>query len=211
MSEPLQIYARTIRLPAGEMESGRSEKARLDARIQEEINGLSKGSNRWRCEWHKDDSGNLAVTLATQASVISLQTKYGRNVAFAGKERQAFISYGIQAESRITALDQAAHDAENLRLLLKVIGGVLGPVLLFCLFYLILQLLNFVIIPHVLIVVSLLIGIWGGGKLGSLVGAALENRAEERTERKGIKQETNAMWGMLVLKLDQVIEPYPRV
>lgn len=211
MSEPLHSYSQTIKLPCEKLEAGLSDKAKLDAAIKEMVTVLAKGSGLWQCAWRSDASGNLAATLNTKTCVVDLKTNYGQNAVYVGQERRSFISYGVQAESKITFLEQAADKAEHLRLLLKVIGGVFGPIVLFGLFNLILDLLGFVIIPYVLITISLVVGIWGGRKLGDLLGSAMESRAEQRAETQGVKAEADAFWGMLTMKLDHIIEPYDPV
>jgi hypothetical protein len=211
MNEPLKFYDRTIKLPCENLESGRSRQAELDARIKEEITSLTGESGHWQSESDKDDRGNLAVTLKSRTCVVSLQTRYGQNEKYIARERHSFICYEIRAENRIVTLDRAANSAENLRLITKIIGGITGPIMLFGLFYLILQLLGFVIIPYVLIFVALVGGVWGGGKLGDLLGSAMERRAERRAENQGVISEAAALWGMLTFKLDQIIEPYERM
>jgi hypothetical protein len=54
-------------------------------------------------------------------------------------------------------------------------------------------------------------GVWGGGKLGDLLGSVMGRRAERRAENQGEISEAAALWGMLTLKLDQIIEPYERM
>ena len=211
MNEPLKFYDRTIKLPCENLESGRSCQAELDARIKEEIKSLTEGSGHWQSESDKDDRGNLAVTLKSRTCVVSLQTRYGKNEKYIARERHSFICYEIRAENRIVTLDRAADSAENFRLIMKIIGGITGPIMLFGLFYLILQLLGFVIIPYVLIFVALVGGVWGGGKLGDRLGSVMERRAERRAENQGVISEASALWGMLTLKLDQIIEPYERM
>ena len=211
MNEPLKFYDRTIKLPCENLESGRIRQAELDARIKEEITSLAAGSGHWQSESDKDDRGNMAVTLKSRTCVVSLQTRYGQNEKYIARERHSFICYEIRAENRIVTLDRAANSAENLRLIMKIIGGITGPIMLFGLFHLILQLLGFVIIPYVLIFVALVGGVWGGGKLGDLLGSVMERRAERRAENQGVISEAAALWGMLTFKLDQIIEPYERM
>lgn len=211
MNEPLKFYNRTIKLPCENLESGRSHQAELDARIKEEITSLTEGLGHWQSESDKDDRGNMAVTLKSRTCVVSLQTRYGQNEKYIAGERHSFICYEIRAENRIVTLDRAADSAENLRLIMKIIGGITGPIMLFGLFYLILHLMGFVIIPYVLIFVALVGGVWGGGKLGDLLGSVMERRAERRAENQGVISEAAALFGMLTLKLDQIIEPYERM
>ena len=135
MNEPLKFYDRTIKLPCENLESGRSRQAELDARIKEEITSLTEGSGHWQSESDKDDRGNLAVTLKSRTCVVSLQTRYGQNEKYIARERHSFICYEIRAENRIVTLDRAADSAENLRLIMKIIGGITGPIMLFGLFY----------------------------------------------------------------------------
>jgi hypothetical protein len=161
------------------------------------VKGLTGGSTRWQCEWLNDASGNFAAALKTKASVVNLQTRNGLNVAYVTGERRAFVSYAIRAERSIAELDRAADTAEKLELTKKNVGGNSGPVLLLVLFYIILKKLGFVIIPQVLIPIALIVGVWGGGKLGNLLGSALERRAERRAEKQGEIPETDAFLGKL--------------
>ena len=209
--EPLKFYDRTIKLPCENLESGRIRQAELDAQKKEEITSLTEGSGHWQSESDKEDRGNLAVTLKSRTCVVSLQTRYGQNEKYIARERHTFNCYEIRAENRIVTLERAADSAENLRLIMKIIGGITGPNVLFGLFHLILQLLGFVIIPYVLISVALVGGVWGGGKLGDRLGSVMERRAERRAENQGVISEAAALWGMLTLKLDQIIEPYERM
>ena len=132
-------------------------------------------------------------------------------MAYVSGERRVFISYGIHADCSIAALDRVADKAENLRLMMKILGGIAGPIVLFGLFSLVLRLMGFVIIPYILIAVALAGGIWGGGKLGDLLGSMMEQRAERRAEKQGAIAEKNALFGMLTVKLDQIIDPYERM
>jgi len=211
MAESHQSYDRTVKIPCESLEIGRPCKTDLDGRIKEAVTSITKGSGHWQCEWHNDTSGNTRATIKNKSSVVSLQTKYGQNVAFVSGERHVFISYGIHADCIIAALERVADKAENLRLMMKIIGGIAGPFVLFGLFSLILRLMGFVIIPYVLIAVALDGGIWGGGKLGDLLGSMMEQRAGQRAEKQGAIAEKDALIGMLTLKLDQIIEPYERV
>jgi len=211
MDEPLQSYDRTLKLPCEGLEDGRSHKTEIDTRIKEAVTSLAKGAGQLQSEMQEDASGNFSATLKTKTFVVSLQTKYGQNMVFVGGERRAFIAYGIRAENRIATLDRAADTAENLRLLLKILGAVAGPFALFGLFSLILKLLGFVIIPYLLIAVALIGGVWCGGKLGDLLGAALEQRAERRAERSGVLKEADSLWDKLIRELDLIVQPYERV
>ncbi|MGA3284128.1 MAG: hypothetical protein ABSD57_06690 [Verrucomicrobiota bacterium] len=211
MDEPLQSYDRTLKLPCEGLESGRSHKTELDARIKEAVASLASGTGQLQCELQEDGSGNFSATLKTKSYVVSLQTRYGQNVTYVGGERRVFISYVIRAENRIAALDRAADTAENLRGVLKILGAVAGPFALFGLFSLILRLLGFVIIPYVLIAIALIGGVWCGGKLGDLLGTALERRAERRAERSGVLLEADSLWDKLTRNLDLIIQPYERV
>lgn len=211
MSEAFQVYQRTLKLPCDGLESGRPHKTEIDARIKKAMKSLADHVTRPKCELQDGETGNLAGTLTTNSYEVSLQTNFGQNVAYVSGAKRSFISYGIRAEIKILALDRAARSAENLTLAMKIAGGILGPLLFFGIIEILLNLYGHVVIPHLLVAVSLLGGVWCGSKLGALLGSALERRALRRAEDKGLVSQADGLWDSLVNKLDLATNEYERV
>ena len=210
MAEPFQTYQKTIKLPCDGVESGRACKTELDANIIKVASSLGSSSKQLQYKLDKDAAGHLNATIKTGSYVISLQTQFGQNVAYRSGERQTFTSYSIRAESRVPALDRAAESAERLKLLLKMVGGLVGAGLFFGVLTAMFRAFDHVVIPVAFVAMSLIFGAWCGGKLGDCLAAAVENRALGHAEAKGVTSEADSLWSTLTQKLDRITSPYEK-
>src|SRR5262245_33469023 len=131
MAEPFQSYHRTVKLPGEEIEGARSHQKELDASVLKVARGLAESSKQMDCEVGDDAAGHLNATLKTGTCTVSVQTQFGKNVAYQGTERRSFISYSISAESRVPALDRAAEAGERLKILFVMAGGLAGAGVVF--------------------------------------------------------------------------------
>ena len=211
MPEPFQSYHRTVKLPCEEIEGGRTHKNELDASVLKVAKGLVEASKQLDCEVGDDPEGHFNATLKTKSYQVSLQTQFGKNVAFFGTERRTFVSYSISAESRVPALDRATETAERLRLLLVMGGGLAGAGVVFAVIEAMLNAYHHAAIPVGLTVLILMFGAWCGGKLGAKLGVVVENIAIRKAEAKGVTTEAELIWEALTRKLDEITSRYEKV
>src|SRR4051812_4513642 len=101
MSEPFQIYHRTVKLPCDGVASGQPHRSDLDASIIKAARSLVADNKQLQCEVDNDTAGHLSATIKTGAYIVSLHTQFGQNTAYQSGERQTFTSYSIRAESRL--------------------------------------------------------------------------------------------------------------
>jgi len=211
MPEPFQSYHRTVKLPCEEIEGGRTHKNELDASVLKVAKGLVEASKQLDCEVGDDPEGHFNATLKTKSYQVSLQTQFGKNVAFFGTERRTFVSYSISAESRVPALDRATENAERLRILFVMGGGLAGAGLVFAVVEAMLNAYHHAVIPVGIMIIVLIFGAWCGGKLGARLGIAVENMAIRKAESRGVTAEAESFWDTLTRELDGITSRYERV
>src|SRR4051812_45594671 len=165
MSVPFRVYNKTLKLPCVGLADGRPFQSQIDHGLRSIVAACSSYVPQPEIKM-RDEDGHFAATLRTKAWRIEIETKFGQNSIYAGGVRRTFISYQIRMESQMSALDRAAAAGDRMTLLAKIIGGVLSPFLFFWLMSAILDKLGFVIIPHYLVAISVVVGVWGGAKLG---------------------------------------------
>ena len=177
MADILPIYRRTVKLPCDGLESGRPFKDELDAKVRTVVTSLSSHDSQPQCKLLTSETGNLVGILTVSPLEIRVTTVFGHNTSFRSGVQESFVSYMVQVETRFPTADQAESSAETQALILKLGGGVLGPLVLFGLFTLMLKLTGRTLSPALLAVISLPAGVWCGHKLGSMAWAALKRNA----------------------------------
>src|SRR5205823_3538709 len=125
-TEPFRFFQRTLKFPCADLDSGRIEKDQIDEALRQLAERLAPAS-QLQCQLGANESRHFCATLKNSSFLVTLESQYGKNVAFISGQPHSFISYSIRAEARIPALNKAAATARRLGAACMIAGLLGGP------------------------------------------------------------------------------------
>jgi hypothetical protein len=155
----------------------------------------------------------LSATLRDKSLSVLIETQFGKNATFAGGVSQPFVSYAIQAEARVQALNKADGAAQRLRIACMVVGILGIPAGFVWLAYTItaalgLEMFHRLWLHEPAVTVALLFGAWVGAKAGQALAALIERRMLRRAELEGSVPRAESLWKALTDGIEDITREY---